>query len=399
VRLWKRPASLTIPAHLAQGFQDLEYVIHPEQLRPGNHVEVLRGGGQAFPAMIDAIHKAKDYVHLEVYILQSDSVGRRFGAALAERARAGVAVRLLFDAVGSLGLDPGFLADLRKAGVELAPFRPIAPWRPKWGLNKRDHRKILVVDGTVGFTGGLNIGLEYESLENGGGGWHDVHARVEGPVVAELARLFRQGWRLAGGNPFRVGEQPSEEVVAARGTAFALALGNEDIGKRSSIRRAYTHAMRRARTYVHIANAYFIPDRGIRRVMANAVARGCDVSIIVPGKSDLRMVQYAGQRVFTGLLKAGVRIYLWPDRMMHAKTAVIDGIWSTIGSYNIDARSLFHNLEAVLMIIDRGFGDRLDGQFNYDLSRCHELDLDTWKKRPWWMKALEWFCFQFRHWL
>jgi cardiolipin synthase len=399
LRLWKRPASLKIPPHLAQGLQDLEYVLHPARMRPGNRVRVLRGGSETYPAMIDAIRDAKEYVHLEVYIYQSDSVGKRIGAALAERARAGVAVRLLFDYIGSLGLDPEFLTDLRKAGVEVAGFRPIAPWRARWGINKRDHRKILVVDGTLGFTGGLNIGDEYESVENGGGGWHDMHARIEGPAVAELARLFRKTWVLAGGKAYRLHEQPSEEVVATRGSAFALALGNEDIGNRASIRRAYIHAMKRAREYIHIENAYFIPDRGIRRVLANAVKRGCDVRVIVPGNSDLKMVQYASQRVFTGLLKAGVKIFLWPDRMMHAKTAVVDGVWATIGSYNLDARSLFHNLEVVLLIVDRGFAGALDVQMGVDLARCREVELAAWTKRPWYMKLLEWFCFQFRHWL
>lgn len=399
MRLWKRPAPLKIPPHLAQGLQDLEYVIHPARMRPGNRVRPLRGGAETYPAMIEAIREAQDYVHLEVYILHSDSVGRRIGAALAERARAGIQVRLLFDAIGSLGIDPDFLADLKKAGVEMTAFRPIAPWRARWGLNKRDHRKILVVDGIVGFTGGLNIGNEYESVENGGGGWHDMHARIEGPAVAELARLFRKTWLLAGGAPYRLHEQPAEEVVATRGSAFALSLGNEDLTNRASIRRAYLHAMKRARKFIHIENAYFIPDRGIRRVLMNAVKRGCDVRVIVPGKSDLKMVQYAGQRVFAGLLKAGVKIFLWPDRMMHAKVAVVDGIWSTIGSYNLDARSLFHNLEVVLLIVDRSFGESLDAQFSADLARCRELELATWVKRPWYVKLLEWFCFQFRHWL
>ncbi len=398
-RLWKRPAKLTIPPHLAQGLDDLEYALFPSAMRPGNRVSPLRGGAETFPAMLEAIAKAEDYVHLEVYILHSDRIGKRFRDALVERARAGVSVRLLYDAIGSIGLDDGYLDSLRAAGVEIHTFRPIAPWRRRWGLNKRDHRKILVIDGTVGFTGGLNIGEEYEPVENGGGGWHDMHARVEGPAVAELARLFRKTWILAGGKPYHLHEQPSEEVVATLGSAFALAIGNEDLRRRATIRRAYLHAMRRARRAISIENAYFIPDRGIRRVMLNAVRRGVKVSVILPDRNDLPAVQYASQRLWTGLLKAGVKLLLWPERMMHAKTAVVDGAWSTIGSYNLDARSLFHNLEVVLTIVDRGFGAGLERQWTEDAARCREVGLEEWKRRPWWTKVLEWVCYQFRHWL
>jgi cardiolipin synthase len=398
-RLWKRPAKLTIPAHIAQGLDDLEYALFPSTMRPGNRVLPLRGGGETFPAMLEAIAKAEDYVHLETYILRSDRAGKLFRDAMVERARAGIAVRLLYDAIGSLGIDDDYLTSLRAAGVEIHTFRPIAPWRRRWGLNKRDHRKILVVDGTVGFTGGLNIGDEYDSIENGGGGWHDMHARIEGPVVAELARLFRKTWIMAGGGPYHLHEQPSEEVVATLGSAFALAIGNEDLRRRATIRRAYLHAMRRARRAIVIENAYFIPDRGIRRVMVNAVRRGVQVSVILPDHNDLAAVQYASQRLWGGLLKAGVKLLLWPKRMMHAKTAVVDGVWSTIGSYNLDARSLFHNLEVVLAIVDRGFGAGLERQWAGDAARCREVQLEEWKRRPRWRKVLEWFCYQFRHWL
>jgi cardiolipin synthase len=398
-RIWKRPASLEIPPHLEQGLKDLEYAIHPASLRPGNRVLVLHDGQEAYPSMLEAIRGAREYVHLETYILQSDRIGRMFGDALCERARAGVAVRLLFDSVGAFSVSTVWLAELRAAGVQVAEFRPIAPWRRRWGVNKRDHRKILVVDGTVGFTGGLNIGEEYESVENGGGGWHDIHARVEGPAVAELARLFRRTWVLAGGTPYPVYEQPAEEVVATSGTAFALAIGNEDLTRRASIRRAYLYAMRRAKKMISLENAYFIPDRGIRRVLANAVKRGVSVRVIVPGNSDLKSAQYAGQWLFAKLLKAGVKIFVWPERMMHAKTAVVDSAWSTIGSYNLDARSLFHNLEATLAVVDRTFGAQLQAQFDRDVTKCRELELAVWKKRPWWMKVFEWCCYQFRHWL
>jgi cardiolipin synthase A/B len=377
---------------------DLGYALQPRIMLPGNRLTLLRGGAETYPTMLAAIARAERTVHFESYIYHSDQTGRRFGAALMERARAGVTVRLLVDAVGSMDLEPSFIRELREAGVRFATFKPLS-WKVGWGLNRRDHRKILVVDGRTGFTGGLNIGNEYASVDEGGGGWHDMHARVEGPAVAELARLFRRTWLAAGGDVYPQIEEPAAESVAVDDTAFAVAIGNEELRRRASIRRAYLHAMRRARESIHIANAYFIPDRGVRRVMANAVRRGVKVSIIVPEVSDLISVQYAGEHVFARLLKAGVRIFQWPERMMHAKTAVVDAVWAAIGSYNLDARSLFHNLEVVLCIVDRAFGAGVRAQLEHDQTLSREVTLDVWRRRPIWRRVVEWFFYQFRHWL
>jgi cardiolipin synthase A/B len=397
--VWKRSIALTLPQGLERGMHDLGYAIQPRSLRPANRVAFLRDGAETFPAMLADIAAAQQYVHLETYILRSDRVGHRFAGALAERARAGVAVRLLYDAVGSLELASSYVTDLETAGVKVCAYRPLAPWKQRWGINRRDHRKILVVDGRVGYTGGLNIGDEYDSVENGGGGWHDMHARIEGPAVADLARLFRRTWLAGGGDAYPQHEEPAEESVASDGTAFAIALGNEELRKRANIRAAYLHAMRRARQTIGIANAYFIADRGIRRVMANAVARGVRVDLILPGHSDLRSVKYAGQHVYSALLKAGVRIFEWSGKMMHAKAAVVDGVWAAIGSYNLDARSLFHNLEVVLCVVDRGFASGLRAQLEDDRAHSREVVLSEWRKRPFWSKVLEWLCYQFRHWL
>src|SRR5262249_27526982 len=172
-----------------------------------------------------------------------------------------------------------------------------------------------------------------------------------------------------------------------------------ELRRRRTSRRFYLHAMRRARKFIRIMNPYFIPDRGIRRVLNNAIKRGVEVAVVVPEKNDLRSVQFAGHHVFGTLLKAGVRIFEWPERMLHAKAAVVDGIWSTIGSYNLDARSLFHNLEVVLCIVDGEFAATLDAQIMSDAALSRELALDTWRRRPFWRKVVEWLFYQFRHWL
>jgi len=397
--MWKRPLALTLPRKVELERAELHYALQPRALMPGNRVSFLRDGKESYPAMLAAIASATDYVHLETYILASDRTGREFGDALIERAKAGITVRLLYDAVGSLNLDGRFIRNLTDAGVKAIAFRPLVSLKVGFGLNRRDHRKILVVDGRVGFTGGLNIGDEYRDVDDGGGGWHDLHARVEGPAVAELARLFRKVWFAAGGDRYPQHEEPAAESVVTEHTAFAMALGNEEIRRRRAIRRTYLHAMRRARQTIRIMNAYFIPDRGIRRVLANAVKRGVEVLVVVPAKGDLRSVQFAGQHTFGTLLRAGVRIFEWPERMLHAKVAVVDAVWATIGSYNLDARSLFHNLEVVLCIIDREAASALDAQIVRDGEKSNEIKLDTWKGRSFWRKIAEWFFYQFRHWL
>jgi cardiolipin synthase len=397
--IWHKPAELHLPPGFAAVGEDVHYALQPRALLPGNRIVPLRAGGETYPDMLAAIHVAEATIHFEIYILRSDHTGRSFAAALIERARAGVRVRLMYDAVGSLGLAGDFLHGLREAGVEIVEYHPVAPWRARFSVNYRDHRKIMIVDGRVAFTGGLNIGDEYASLADGGGGWHDMHARVEGPAVAMLEHLFRRNWINAGGPPYAAHEIDAEESVATPGTALAIVLGTDELKRRSSIRRAYVHAMKHARQTISIMNAYFIPDRGVRRALRNAVARGVQVKVVVPRRSDLRSVSYASQHLFAGLLKAGVRIFRWPERMMHAKTAVIDGVWTKIGSYNLDARSLHYNLEVVVAAIDRPLGARMQTIFDEDVARCEEVVLDKWQQRGFWRKLISWFFYQFRHWL
>ncbi|MBI4510903.1 MAG: cardiolipin synthase ClsB [Deltaproteobacteria bacterium] len=398
------------PWRKAQGTQgarrpalnDLEYVHRPYMLRAGNQVTVLRSGREAYPAMLEAIAGAKRIVHLETYILRSDATGRLFGEALKERASAGVAVRLMYDAVGSLGISDDFVGDLHRAGVTIVEYRPIAPWRPRWGLSRRDHRKILTIDDGVAFTGGLNLGNEYSPRENGGDGWHDVHVRVEGPCALELARIFRKTWIRAGGSPFPVPPDPSLGVDVTAGTphaAHAMTIDNKEMRRRSAIRRAYLHAIHRAKRTISIMNAYFIPDLGIRFALRRAAERGVSVKVIVPSNSDVPAALHASHYLFPWLLRAGIRIFEWPEKMMHAKTAVVDSTWSTIGSYNLDYRSLLYNLEVVLAIVDRRMGAEMQAQFDSDIEKCREVNLTDWKRRPFFTRLTEWLCYQFQRWL
>lgn len=374
-----------------------EYVHRKERLKPGNVVEPLLSGSEIFPAMLEAIAVAQRYVLLETYILADDVVGRRFQSALLERAAAGVVVRVLFDAVGSYELPDLFVDELRAGGVFVAEFHPIAPWRPRRGFNRRDHMKILVVDGQVGFTGGINIGAEYAPLEEGGGGWFDMQARVRGPIVADLEKLFTRSWSSAVGEELEVGKPSDESLPPPH--MLATVIDNFGIRNRSRKRIAYLHAIRAARTSICLMSAYFIPDSGLRRALRAAAARGVAVHVIVPAVSDVFVVRLASQHLYPRLLRGNVHIHEWPERMMHAKIGVIDGVWSTIGSYNIDQRSLFHNLEASIVVADAKFGTRMQRIFDDELMKSREVKLAECLGMPWHERVRQWFWYLWRYWL
>jgi cardiolipin synthase len=373
------------------------YVHRKSRLKSGNRIEPLLNGAQVYPAMLEAIARAASFVHLATYIIRDDRIGRRFQAALIERARAGVRVRLLYDGLGSFELPDRFVEELRAGGVQVAEFHPIAPWRTHYGFNQRDHMKLLVLDGEVGFTGGINIGEEYAALAEGGGGWFDVQALARGPIVSDLDRLFVRTWKRATGE---VLEFASESIsVPDPPHMLALVVDNLRMRDRSSKRIAYLHAIRAAQRRVCIMNAYFIPDRGLRRALRAAARRGVLVQVIVPAVSDVAVVMHASRHLFPKLLRGNVRIYEWPERMMHAKIGVIDGVWSTIGSYNIDRRSLFHNLEASIVIADAAFGVRMQKIFDDELMNSRKVTLAECLQRPALVRAKQWFCYQWRYWL
>ena len=385
--------SRAIAIHLPPALQT--YSRTAVRWRPGCDVTVLRDGGETYRSMLDAIAGSTRSICLETYILAADRTGDRFKAVLIERARAGVAVRILYDAVGSFGLPESWLAELRRAGAEITDFNPIAPWRARFNLSHRDHRKILVIDDELAFTGGLNIANDYASVDDGGAGWHDMHCRVRGPVVLDLARLFRRTWlRSAGGYyppPARASDAPG-----VGGTSFARILENTARRQRASIRRAYLHVIKAARTSVLIQNAYFLPDRGLRRALARAVRRGVSVRVIVPGHSDVRLVEWASLYVLRRLARRGIEILRWRGAMMHAKSAVVDATWSTIGSYNFDAQSRFNNLECTIEILDTTVGAALVAEFEGDRSNCEPFDEAAWQRLPWWRKAFAWMSFRLR---
>lgn len=373
------------------------YARSPLRWRVGCEVTVLRDGGATYHAMLEAIQAAKHTIVLETYILASDTTGDRFKLALVERARAGVTVRVIYDAVGSFGISDSWVDDLRTAGIEVIDFNPISPWRARFRLSHRDHRKLLIIDDEVGFTGGLNIANDYASIDEGGVGWHDMHCRVKGPIVLDMARLFRRNWIRAGGATY----PPIPRVGDATGTgaSFVRLLENTKRRNKATFRRAYLHVIRTARQLVRIENAYFLPDRGVRRALIRAALRGVDVQIVVPGRSDVKVIEWASLYALKNLARKGIKIWRWRGVMMHAKTATVDAIWSTIGSYNFDSQSRFNNLEVTVEILDPEVGGTLVKEFEADIPNCDPYDESVWRKLPWWKKAFAWLGYRFRRFL
>jgi cardiolipin synthase len=358
----------------------------------GNAARLLVDGREAYPAMLSAIGQAEHSIVLESYIFCPDEAGQRFLAALVERALGGISVRVLVDGVGSMDTPASFWQPLIAAGGRVAVYSPVGSlWRVRSNW-VRDHRKLLVVDDTVGFLGGLNISNTYAPVEWGGGAWHDVHARIAGPAAHALAVLFNRTWRQITKEDW---SRWLLHPVVVGDTSMQILEGR--LTRRHSVRQAYLHAIRNAQATIRITNAYCIPDRSVRRALREARARGVRVQLLLAGRTDLRSVQLAGRYLYRRLLSWGVEIYEWTDRVLHAKTAVVDGRWCSIGSYNLDRRSLLHNLEANIACVDAGLGAALEAQFAGDLARSRPIDPARWHRRPAVQKLLEVFFYQLRY--
>ncbi|MDD5304721.1 MAG: phospholipase D-like domain-containing protein [Elusimicrobia bacterium] len=359
----------------------------------GNKLALFVRGKDLFAAMASAIESASESVNLETYRFGGDDTGRAFAELLARAARRGARVRLIYDSAGSIELEPETETLMRNAGVQILEYHPVAPWRPRWAWNKRDHRKILVCDGKVGFIGGMNLCDEHAPREQGGLDWPDAHARVEGPAAHELERLFRAVWHKETGRWFESDVHPG----FLRGPSKVKIVGNHELLRRFVIREAYVNALRAARTDVAIANSYFIPDWRIRRSLAQAVRRGVDVRVLVPGRSDIRSAWYAMRATYASLLTRGVRIFEWQGPMMHAKAVVVDAKWCAVGSYNLDHRSLQHNLEVNLQTTDAPFAAELRKRFDLGLAGAREITKGDWDRRSWAERGLEQFFSSFEY--
>jgi cardiolipin synthase len=346
-------------------------------LLPGNQANLLNNGDSFFPAILDAIREAKHTVNIELYIFAKGRMADTFVEALCKKAHEGVQVRVLVDAVGErLGqLDERMKAE----GVNFKVYKP-TKLRSISKISDRTHRKIITVDGRIGFTGGLAIDDRWAGDARNPQEWRDTVVRLEGPVVLQMQRLFLENWLyttgdfLDGEGQFPVAEQP--------GQIKAQAIGSSRTSQLSMAKLHYYLPMQAARRCIWIENAYFLPDEDFQVSLAAAARRGVDVRVVVPGaQTDLQAVRYSGRRDYRRLLEAGVRIYEFQPTMLHAKVMMVDDIWCSIGSINFTARSMKSNAEANVALYDAGFAEKVQGSMEADMARCEAITLEQWKRR------------------
>lgn len=365
-----------------------------------DHVRLLHDGSEAFPAMLRAIEGARYEVLVEMYWFASDRTGMRFAKALADKASAGLKVRVVYDAVGSLDADPAMFAAMRAAGCRVAEYNPVAPWRRRFRIgvvNNRDHRKMIVVDGKVGFVGGVNLGDEWAPLADGGEGWRDDAIRVEGSAARVMRTLFHYTWdRVAAGLAGDRENMPATKEGTHAASSPVSVLANHVRGERRVIRRAYLERIEAAHSSICITNSYFVPDRAIRHALFRAVDRGVDVRVLLPGESDVPAVFYAGRRLYPKLMGHGVQLHEWGGRVLHAKTAVIDREWCTVGTYNLDYRSLRFNLEVTVVVEDPAVAGAVADRFERDLEQAPRIQARELRHRPLSERMLEHFFYLFR---
>lgn len=353
----------------------------------GNRVEHLENGDQIFPAMLEAIGAARHTITFEMYIYWSGQVAEQFAAALIERAQAGVKVHVLLDWLGSAKMELALIERMRAAGVEIERFHK-PRLRHLHRMNNRTHRRVLVVDGRIGFTGGVGIGDEWLGDAQGPEHWRESHFRVEGPVVAQMQAVFMDNWTRATGRVLHTGEYFPE--LAPRGKANAQMFSSSPSGGSESMHLMYLMSIASARQSILLSSAYFVPDQLAIEALVAAAKRGVRVAVLVPGPHmDVEVVRRASRARWGELLEAGVAISEYQPTMFHVKVLVVDGLMVSVGSTNFDNRSFRINDEASLNVYDAALGARMAQVFEADWSKSKQVTLDMWRGRPWREKALE----------
>jgi cardiolipin synthase len=376
-------------------------------LTKGNKVTLLADGPATYAAMFNAIQNAKDHINLESYIFEDDETGCKFSDLLLQKQAEGVQVNVIYDSLGSLAVADAFFQRLRDGGIQVVNFNPLNPLssREEWGLTHRDHRKILIVDGKVAINGGINISEVYsrspftrKKKVKGQIHWRDTDVQIEGPAVAEFQKLFLDTWQKQKG-PDLSERNNYFPALIEKGTALVRVVGSTPGESNRVPFIMYVSAITFAEHSIHLTNSYFIPDEQIVKALTDAAGRGVDVTIILPGITDSTLAFYAQRYHYSELLKSGVKIYEHKTSLLHAKTAVIDEVWSTVGSTNMDYLSLLHNDEVNAVILSREFAVEMEKMFVKDLENSRQIHRDEWKKRPLFPKIREWFVNLFARWL
>jgi cardiolipin synthase len=375
----------------------LEQDIVGSPLVVGNSVTLLQDGPATYQAMFTAIGAATHHINVESYIIDDDEVGLKFADLLIERQLHGVQVNMIYDSIGALNTPKAFFDRLEQAGVQIVEFNPVNPVDLKkgWVVNNRDHRKLLVVDGRTAFLGGINISSVYSTGSSVRGrdapadptrGWRDTDVRIVGPVVGEFEKLFVETWDKQHGPPLTQGGPPA----APAGKDIVRAIGSTPDDPYSLIYLTLISAITNAQLQVYLINAYFVPDPQLMKALLDAAGRGVDVRLILPSHSDSASAFYAGRRHYTELLKGGVKIYERQGALLHAKTALVDGVWSCVGSSNLDWRSALDNNEINAVILGREFAQQMQAAYASDMAASKQVDLASWERRATLLRVKEW---------
>jgi cardiolipin synthase len=363
----------------------------------GNAVDFYHEGKPCFDAMLEAIRGARHHVHILTFIFQYDVLGREFLDLLLAKVKEGVQVRLLYDAMGSHRLKPRRLRDLLEAGGQACPFLPLNPFRRHVQVNLRNHRKILVVDGQVGFVGGLNVGDEYLGRVARFGFWRDTHMRIRGPAVADLQRIFAEDWNFASGETLT---QPNNDEAdklyfqpaAVNGPYPVQVVESGPDRDIKAIREVYFAAILKARERVWIASPYFVPDNGLRDALRLAGELGIDVRFLGQNHPDKWLPLFAARYYWNQVLASGVKVYQYTKGMLHSKVVLVDGEWASVGSANFDNRSLHLNFEVNCLIYSPQAVAELEAAFEHDLEDAIRLDRHVFARRPFAGRLLENAC-------
>jgi cardiolipin synthase len=405
-------ASRGQPTNIFDRHLALEEAIAGSPLTTGNDVQLLQDGPATYRAMLAAIASARDHIHLETYILEDDDIGRKFAQALIDKQRAGVQVHLMRDSAGTFDTPAEFFTRLTDNGIQVLEFNPLNPAmaRKEWALNQRDHRKLLIVDGRIAFLGGINISSVYSGGSNDRGArkptapgrdtgpaWRDTDLQLQGPVVAELQKLFIAAWQSQKGPPLQAKNYFPAPVNAGRQVVRAIGSSPEE--PYSQIYATLLSAVASAESSVYFTNAYFVPDPQLLEALEAAAGRGVDVRLILPSQTDSWLVFHAGRRHYDRLLRAGVKIYERSGVILHAKTVLIDGVWATVGSTNLDWRSFLHNHELNAVVLGPEFGQQVQAMFDKDLAASEEIVLAQWQHRSLDLRLKEQFARAWEYWL
>ncbi len=375
-------------------------------LTKGNKVTLIADGKAVYAEMFKAIRGAKDHINLESYIIEDDETGQKFREELLKKQRQGIQINIIYDSVGSIYTPELFFQQMRKVGAQVIEFNPVNPVTSggKWDLTHRDHRKILIVDGKTAILGGINISQVYTSAprkhkpnDKAPIHWRDTDIIIKGPAVAELQKLFIETWQKQKGP--KLSERNYFPILKEEGKDLARIVGSTP-GEYNRIPFImYVSAITFAENSIHLTNSYFVPDKQILKALTEAAKRGVDVKIILPGITDSMVVLHAQRHAYSRLLKAGVKIYEHDSSLLHAKTAVIDNVWSTIGSTNLDFLSLLNNDEVNAVILSREFAVEVEKMFKADLAKSRQIKWEEWRNRSFLLKSREWFFNIFVRWL